>query len=452
MNKRQVKKLLDQEKRQIEGEINQGKVKWMKVRPRRRLLPLMASLVLIISGLAFASTQMTLIEWFKRESGSYLDILEENPEYKLDMDISYKDIPIRITGFVTDLESNYLYIDLPAGYMIEDMIIENADQVYPLKSQEAFIETFYQQGMSSLLGTQQVYIYEGFDLKEGQVQFKIESLKDMNNRIYPVDINFDLAFKRDDGTRINLDLSKSLDLEEINQEARLLIKTITFLPTGTYLEYEADHDEALSLGLGDLTINNHVLSPFFFGYDPGKVRFYPIAYEDIGLLKWQLVNYSYKKSSHKRIILESNPHEFIYEGYPMVVEEYLKDDQYHYRIEDKGFKHRDFKYLYMSAYCGGVPIGHVGTNETVYVKEDGSLVENPDFSYTIEGDIENFKTRAYHVEAWDDQLSFLEEQGIDFHAQARVLKIDQVTYTYSVDEELILYKNIFKQVVNFFRK
>ena len=350
MNNKELEKLLYQEKKCINLEINgynKKKKNYISSYHRQRRLITIALAIMLIAS---SGSKMGVLEWFMKESDSYLDILETYPEYKVDVKLEDKEIAINVFGFVTDEENIYLYLEVtPDNLYVDEIEIINMNELYLDSIQNTDYDFLYMNGMSSLTGGQQVYRLKAFDIDTGSAKFLISSLKDYDGNSFSVDMEFDLQFIKAIGKTVNINSTKDIKLLKSDETVTITVESVKFLPTATYLIYDMLHSEKVIVELGDIIINNYKLKSFFLSGDDNRALYYPMEAQDIGVFKWSINSYMIEDYDIKIFELNELPSEFLYKDHILKVEKSINDGYLSYIITDTGFAERDF-FIYGHGY------------------------------------------------------------------------------------------------------
>lgn len=454
MNNKELEKLLYQEKKFIDLEINTYNKKqknYISLYPRRRrLITIALAIMLIASSVVYAGSKMGVLEWFMKESNSYLDILETYPEYKVDIKLEDKEIAINVFGFVTDEENIYLYLEVtPDNLYVDEIEIINMNELYLASIQNTDYDFFYMNGMSSLTGGQQVYRLKAFDIDTGSAKFLISSLQDYDGNSFSVDMEFDLQFIKAIGKTVNINSTKDIKLLKSDETVTITVESVKFLPTATYLIYDMSHSEKVYVKLGDVNINNYKLESFFLSGDENRALYYPMPAQEISVFKWLINSYTIEDYDIKIFELNEFPSELLYKDHILKVEKSINDGYLSYVITDTGFAERDFLYMDMDIYLDDIYMTDGSSRDAYYIQDDGSVKELENIVELLESNIEKIKTKTYVLKSHETYKELKNNANIDFENNPVKLRINHLVRAYNVDEEITFYRNkfnMFKQI------
>lgn len=455
MNNKELEKLLYQEKKFIDDEINTHSRKQENSTSlfsrRRRLIPIILAIMLIATSVVYAGTKMGVLEWFIKESGSYLDILETYPEYQVDIKLEDKEITMNVFGFVTDEENIYLYLEVtPDNLYVDELEIMNMNELYSESIQNTDYDFYYTNGMSSLMDGKQVYMFKPFDSDTGVAEFSVSSFKDIDGNKYTADMQFNLQFTKAIGKTINIDVTKEVKLSQVDEVATITVESVKFLPTATYLMYDMSHSEKVTVELGDIMINNYKLESFFLSGDDNRALYHPMAAQEIGVFKWSIDSYTIEEYDLERFELKELPAEFLYKDYILKVVGYINDGYLSYTITDTGFTERDFVYMDMDVNCEDISIAHGGSRDAYYVDDNGSVKELENIIDLMEANPEKIKSKTYVLGSHETYKELINKDYFDFENSPKELRVRYLIRAYNLDEEVTFYRNLFNQFKQFF--
>lgn len=452
MTNKTLEKLLKEEKRMIQEELNTNK-NIISFRSKKRVV-LILTLLLVISSVVYAGVQLGIITWFMEQSHGYLDILDAYPQCKKSIVLEDDNYSIEVFGLVSDEEVTYIYIDMPeSNLMIDQFEIINSDDVYHDLEENPYMEnTFvYNRGMASVTNNQQVYKLRAFDLDEGVVSFRISNLvkgsynEEQEN--IKVEMTFDIDFKKLESTSVKIDKEQLIYLPEIDEELTLYVDKIKFLPTATYVYFDLEEMDKVNLQLGDILINNRRLSQFLFGGEEDYISFYPMTYEDIHSLKWEIDYYNYSDYDLEMIPIEKVPMTVDYDGYNLVITSEIVEDYLTYTIVDEGFKNRAFTSMDIDIYTGNVTLAYNSEMITYEVQDDQADLIN-DLGDYLFPDLEKIRTETYIMKT-HESLEALQTQPY-YDPEDIELRIRHLNYTYKLDETIKIYSSFKNWIKNIF--
>lgn len=455
MNNMHLKRLLKEERKIIDHELatyNRREKKSFSLFSRKRLIAIMLVIVIISTGFVYAVNKMGVLEWFIKESNGYLDILERYPEYKLDINLDDNDIHVRVFGFLVDEENIYLYLDgTPSNLYIDQMEILNVNELYTDSIDQNQEEIYYRKGMSSLEEGKKVYKLKPFDIDSGIAEFSISSFKDFDGRIYPVELEFELEFEKTYGRTVNLNAKKDIKLDQVDETITIIIESVKFLPSATYVNYHMTHAENLYIELGDIMINNYKLTSFFLAGDENIAVYHPMEAQDIGLFKWSINSYTMEEKDFERFEL-TDSEEIIYRDDVIELEASSLDGYLTYTIKDTGFSERDYMYMDMSVYCGDIAITHGYTSDAYYIHDDGSVENLESFIEIMQVNKEKIRTKSYFLKSYDTYEQLKVKDYLDIENDPLELRIKSITKAYTMDDQVTFYYNIFNQIKHLFSR
>ena len=379
MNEREIKKLLKLERRQIEKELIADRK--LRVCSSRRKLILIVAIILCFSGIAFAYHQMSVYEWFMLESLGYDQILEQNPEYRLDISAEDRNIEITIEGLVADELNTYLYYHVvsPDGKPLrikyhDGLDFLNAKELYgglkerlvekglPDDYVDENFDDFYDAGSSSLAPTEtasnrEVLRFEAFDLEEGTVKILITQLQNAEGETISGEWLFEAPFEKAKAETILLDSGSIMKLPYRDMDFSIEFMKMEMGITAARLYYQDDYDDrTVNVSYGNFTMNGQPLRNIFLGgsgeEEYSTIDFFPVKVDKIKDIACEIDSLFVREYVLKQYFIDEFPAQIEYEGGRIRIEETFTD-RHQYTITDLDYAKRDFEFLEFETYFKG---------------------------------------------------------------------------------------------------
>jgi len=445
MNEREIKKLLKFEKRQIEKElIADRKLRFFS---SRRKLILILAIILCFSGVAFAYHQMSVYEWFMLESLGYDQILEQNPEYKLDISAKDRDITITIEGLVADDLNTYIYYHVTNSdgnpmriRSHEGFRFINSEELYsnlkydliakglPEDYVEKNFDDFYNSGSSSLAPTEtassrEVLRFEAFDVPEGRASILITQLQDDDGRITEGEWTFEVPFVKAPAETLLLNSLSVMQLPYRDMDFSVEFMKMEMGITASRLVYNDEYDDRrVSLSYGNFTINGQPLRNIFFGGSDEEefstIDFFPVRVDKIKDIACEIDTLFIREYVLEQYFIDEFPVEIDYEGGKLKIEESFSD-RYNYTITDLDYARRDYEYLEFEILFDKIRvITQQKFKEGYIILEDG--VELP-YQTMIDAMLYTDpvkRTKVYQIDTMDSHEELLEKEYLNYDGQS----------------------------------
>ena len=468
MNDRDIKKMLRIEKKQIEKElIEDRKLRFFS--SRRKLILIMA-IVLCFSGIAFAYHQMSVYEWFMLESLGYDQILEQNPECRLDASAEDQGITITIEGLVSDDLNTYIYYHVsdPAGNnlrikshkgfrfinsrdLYSDFKDKLIDRGLPLDYLDENFDDFYNSGSSSLAPTEtalnrEVLRFEAFDMREGIAEIVITQIQDADGSLIDGEWVFDLPFTKAPSENIALDESSVINLPYKDMQLSVEFIEMEMGITATRFIYKDDHDDQdiyidyEGFERNDQPLRNIFMSGSSFSDDEyATMDFFPVKVEKIKDISCEVASMFLMEHVLECYDIDEFPAEIEYEGGKLLIEESFTD-RYHYTITDTSYASRDFEYLEFKLLYDRISvITEQKFIEGYIILEDGAEVPYKTMIDTMLYPDAVKRTKVYQLDTMDSHAELLEKEYLNYDGQsASEIRIIREQKTIPVHEPITI--------------
>jgi hypothetical protein len=468
MNDKDMNKLLRLERRQIEKELMADRK--LRFFSSRRKLILIMVIVLCFSGVAFAYHQMSVYEWFMLESLGYDQILEQNPEYKLDASAKDQDITVTIEGLVADDLNTYIYCNVSdadgnplrikshegfrfsnAKELYTDLKEELIEKGLPEDYVEKNFDDFYNSGSSSLAPTEtasnrDVLRFEPFDMHEGTAKILITQIQDSDGKVIEGEWAFDVSFTKAPTETMALDESSIINLPYKSMQLSVEFIEMEMGITTTRITYKDDHDDQNvyvayeGFAINDQPLRNIFMSGSSWGDNEyATMDFFPVKVDKIKNISCEIGSIFVMEHVLECYDIKEFPAEIEYEGEKLKIEESFTD-RYNYTITDLDYAKRDYEYLEFKVLFDRVSvITQQKFKEGYIILEDG--VELP-YQTMIDAMLYPDpvkRTKVYQLDTMDSHEELLEKEYLNYDGQsASEIRIVREHKTIPVHEGLTI--------------